>query len=158
MKILEIVKLVFTLIFITFNVFTYLFVKHIEDQANCKSNNCLNNEKIIKAYFLLDTVDFVKKFSMIAVGIGIINLLIPLTKTFINMFLIGSFLTLALLIVLVLQAVSLNKIINIIQSDACKADGCKLSKNYETFGNHIIGSTITIYAIIIASIIIGLKL
>ena len=158
MKIIDLVKLLFTLIFIIFNVFTYLFVKHIEDQSNCKSDKCLNNEKIKKAYYLLDTADFVKNFSMIAVGIGIINLFIPFTKTFINMFLIGSFLTLALLIVLVVQAVSLNKIINIIQSDECKVDGCKLSKNYETFSNYIIRSTITIYAIVIAGIIIGLKL
>ena len=158
MRLFEILKLVFTLVFISFNILSYLFVSHIEEQSKCKNKNCLNSDKLKQTYYVLDSVDFVKKFSMVAVGIGVINLFIPLTKTFINMFLIGGFLTLALLIVLILQAIALNKIITVIDSDECLAEGCSLNKHYKTFSQYVISSTITVYSITIGTILIGLRL
>ena len=149
-----IAKYIFTLAFIIFNVITYLFVEELENNSDC---TCINKDEVTNMYFFLNTLNYVKTFSIIAICIGAINLIIPLTRTFINMFLIGGFITLALFVLLILQAMSLNRILNIIKSDECSGI-CKLPSMYETFGNYLLESTLTIYAIVIAVVLIGLRL
>lgn len=154
MKVLEIIKYVFTFGFIIFNIITYMFVHELVNKQSC---TCINKSEITDMYFFINGLDYVRTFSIIAIGIGVINLFIPLTKTFINMFLIGGFLTFALFILLILQALSLNRILNTINSDEC-INLCKLSPFYQKFGDHLLESTITIYAITIVVILFGLRL
>lgn len=156
MKLFDLIKYGFTILFIAFNVLTYLLVEDLESQERkCK---CIQNKEVTNAYYFLNAVDYVKTFSTISIILMVVNLFLPVIKTFTNIFLVGSILTLLLVILLVLECVSLNIILNEKKvSPDCRE--CTFTYSlYDTMSDYLLGSTLTIYAIAIGIILIGSRL
>lgn len=150
---IEYIRFFFYVIFVVFNMITYFMVKEVEDNKKCE---CRNNKKITKAYYFLNTIEYIKTFSWLASVIGSVNLLIPINKGLSNIIIIGSMISIALFILLIGQMFSLNRFLTVIKSDEC-VKTCKMSSFYNKFSDYIMAGTFITYVIIIILVLMGLK-
>lgn len=153
MSIIGGLRLFFYLLFIIFNVLTYYLVDDVETNKKCI---CRDDEHITKAYNFLNIIEYIKSFSILACIVGIVNLFIPFNKGVLNIMVIGSFISILLFILLIIQAVCLSRFTDYIKSEKC-AKTCKLSSFFNNFSDLILAGSLVTYIIVIVLVLFGLK-
>lgn len=153
MSVIGFLRLFFYLVFIIFNVMTYYLVDEVENNKKCI---CRDDEYITKAYNFLNTIEYIKTFSLLSCVIGLINLFIPFNKGILNIMVIGSFISIILFILLLGQAFALSRFVNFIKTEKC-IKTCKLSTFYNNFSDFIIAGSLVSYIVVIVLVLFGLK-
>lgn len=154
-NIFNMIKIGFYILFITFNILTFVLMTKL-DKLKCKCPAVVNytNSKFIG---LINKVEYIQWFSLIAAIVGGINLFIPFTKTLGSFLLIGSVISILLLIVTSFQLYLLINFLKTFDDESCTGKNkCNLPGFIEKGRKFVIAGSFTMYLIVIAIVVFGM--
>ena len=145
------IKLFFNILLIYFTSVVFAMIQSLNNKKDCKPYMKEFSKPNMYSLFF-NRVVYLSSVSLIIIVICAINLFIPLTKFFGNLPLLGSIVTVIMLIVLYIYLYFLYEFMNNMSSD-CKK---KLSAFEKFHRDTMLSGTFTIYVLIVIIVIIGL--
>ena len=145
---LKTLKLFFNIILIYFTAVVFSIVESLKKK--CKSYTDEFSKPDLYSLYI-DRVNFIKTMSIIIIVMCSINLFVPITKFFGNLPLLGSIISIIMLILLYVYLYFLYEFMNKIDTPCEK----KLSKFEKFHRDFMLSGTFTIYILIVIIVLVG---
>jgi len=149
------IRTAFYLIFIAFNIMIFaLMYKFEKSKCKCPAVVDYKNSKFLG---LLNKVDYIKWFSLVAAITGVLNLFIPIVRTLGKFFLVGTVIGITLLILTSFQLYLLINFLKTFDNESCTGKNkCKLPTFFEKGRKFVIAGSFTVYIIMVAIVVLGM--
>lgn len=150
MKFRDIAHTIFFILFIIVNLVIFLYLKlKVQNECECA------NDKVLG---LVQPLDYVTWFSLVAAGLGLINIFINLNRGLSSIPLVGTVFNILISIACLIQVGLLSKFLSRINNQQCKEKNKCQDSTLKTVGGVLAGAGYFIYlgAFILAILLVWL--
>jgi hypothetical protein len=150
MKFRDILHTIFFILFIIVNLVIFLYLKlKVQNECECA------NDKVLG---LIQPLDYVTWFSLVAAGLGLINIFINLNRGLSSIPIVGTIFNILISIACLIQVGLLSKFLSRINNQQCKEKNKCQDSTLKTVGGVLAGAGYFIYigAFILAILLVWL--